>query len=261
MELRPEGPLSLSKISNEGIEKDALKPVTLVLVGQSIVSETSNGIPLYQLSWDVTSIPLKGSSVLFEQVLEDDLPLEVGSTASTKQRNKHIFYLTHPADAQYRADTPAYCITSVSPETLGNISLETSKPRFQKTEFKALLSAKKNASDVPLFDKDAKLLFDVRPKWVSSRYTWTDCNGGQVAYEEGKGGEHKLVVTMPMNTEVRDALVAAWCLRLWYDTAESREAKRDAMERLTPPEGMQGYGNSQMEKRIGALGSLAGAGA
>ncbi len=269
--------------ANEGPSKDILKPAVLVLAGQSIVSETATATPLYQMNWSVTSIPQKDSSVVFERV-EHVQAEKVEGTAPGKQQNRHLFYLAHPAGAQFLTDNPAYYITSVVSEMLGNISLEVCKSRFQKSEFKALLSAKKSMSASPLFDENAQPLFDVKLNWMGRRYTWTDSQSQQVAYEDGKVRPHKLVVTASMERAMRDALVATWCLRLWHDTAESRQARREgrlgsatdrlvdrdlasltnclsALQRWTPPESMRGYGNMKMAKRAGALGSLAGAGA
>ncbi|KAL2868796.1 uncharacterized protein BJX67DRAFT_379744 [Aspergillus lucknowensis] len=242
-----------------------LQPTSLLLEGQSIRDELSRAC-LYQLSRTVTALPRitpKNSSVIFERV-EYEAPArsETSKNHEAQPKHRHLFYLAHPADAQYRSDIPAYYITSMDAETLGNIHFETSKPRLQKTEFRALLSAHRTASHKPLFDEARKLtiLFDARPmNWVSSRYSWTDGNGHQVAFEEGKGEheQHKLVITHPMAQETRDALVALWVLRLWYETAESKQAKREELERMMPP---ASYQDLKLGKRVGALGALGGAG-
>lgn len=160
--------------ASERPTKDVLKPTILVLAGQCVVSETVPATPLYQLNWNVTSIPQRGSSVVFERVKHG--PAEpASSTAPSKQpKIRHLFYLAHPAGAKFGNEKPAYYLTSVLTEVLGNISLEASKSQFQKPEFRALLSPEKTMSAVPLFDGKAQLLFDVRPKWLGGRYTWTN---------------------------------------------------------------------------------------
>lgn len=211
--------------------KDILEPTALVLENQSILAENVPSTPLYQMNWSVTSVSQKGSSIIFERV-EHHVPENVGSTTPTKPQNKHIFYLAHPVNAQYRTDIPAaYYVTSVSREMLGNITLEISKSQFQKPEFKALLSAKKTASDNPLFNEKAqqKPLFNVKRTWKGGGYKWFNSDGGEVAFEDGKDGQDKLVVVVSMQREMRDALVAMWALRLWHDTAESRQAKREGI--------------------------------
>ncbi|KAI1777282.1 hypothetical protein F4818DRAFT_409834 [Hypoxylon cercidicola] len=237
-----------------------LEPATLMLNGHSVVSGATVETPLYETNSIVTSIPQKGTSVAFGRV-EHELSPKVEDAASAKLQNQQLFYLAHPADAQFQTDTPAYYLTSVSPEMPGNISLEASVSRFQKPQFKALLSSGKTWSDSPLFDTNPKLLFEVKPKWMSARYTWTDFSGKQVAYEDRKDDQHRLVITASMTRQMRDTLVALWCLRLWHDTAESSQAKRDSMERMTDPESLRGYRGSQLAKRVGAASSLAGAGA
>ena len=94
-----------------------------------------------------------------------------------------------------------------------------------------MLSAKKTASDKPLFDEGTQqlLLFDIHPNWKVGRncYRWSDSNGRQVAVEEKEDDIYKLSVTRIMPQDLRDALVATWLLRLWHDTAESKQAKME----------------------------------
>ncbi|KAL2827805.1 hypothetical protein BDW59DRAFT_54770 [Aspergillus cavernicola] len=243
----------------EGSKEVNLPPAVLLLEGQSIRDELS--AHLYQLSRTVTTLPrttLKSSSVIFERV-EHDAPEKAGASETLQPKHQHLFYLAHPADAQYRTDIPAYYITSVDAETVGNIHFETSKSRLQKTEFTALLSAKRTASHRPLFDEAGKLvtLFNARPKWMGSCYSWMDRNGHQLAFEDRKGEQHKLVITSPMSQDTRDALTAMWVLRLWYETAESKQAKKEAMERMMPP---VSYQDLRLGKRVGGLGALAALG-
>ncbi|KAL2837125.1 hypothetical protein BJY01DRAFT_221313 [Aspergillus pseudoustus] len=247
---------------SQAIESPGLPAVTVVLDGQAIRDEATSA-PLYQLSRSVTTLPRtppKNSSIIFER-MENGIPEKVKSSETVQTRHRHLFYLAHPADAKYRTDIPGYYITCVDIETVGNIHLETSKSRLQKTEFSAQLSPRRTASHRPLFDEagETSTLFTARPgKWVSSRYIWTQKNGSQVAVEDGKGEEHKLVITSPMKQDVRDALVAVWMLRLWYETAESKEAKREELERLVAPVAHQ---NWTIAKRVAGLGAFAGVGA
>lgn len=265
-------------------ETDVIQPAVLLLSGQHVVSKTAPGEPLYEMSRDVTSIPQKNSSIVFERA-EGAQTTEANRDRPEKQQNRQIFYLAHPAGSEFQTATPAYYITSVSQEeTLGNIGLRSKKYRLQRPDFEAVLSAARTAADEPLFDEDPRVLFGIKPKLMAGRYTWFDSGGSQVAVEGQKEGQRTLDITVPMERKVRDAIVATWCLKVWHDTAESPQAKKDgkshppsldrlttlrliadlissAMERLTPAEGLLGYGNmSKTGKRIGALGSLAGAG-
>ncbi|KAJ5778837.1 hypothetical protein N7457_006557 [Penicillium paradoxum] len=213
---------------------NTLEPVVLYLSGLSVHAEAANPTPLYQFNRDIRSITNKESSVAFERVQHEAPELEIGTKgaiASTSQK-QHLFYLVHPVNAQYRTDIPArYYITSAVPEMVGNIRLETFESRFQKKSFKAMLSPKRTYSDKPLFNEGTQqsLLFDIHQNRKTGRncYKWSDSNGIQVAVEEKEDDRYKLSITGTLSQELKDALVATWLLRLWHDTAESKEAKRE----------------------------------
>ncbi|KAL4959259.1 uncharacterized protein BDV14DRAFT_185020 [Aspergillus stella-maris] len=269
-ETKSPDPLPSSKVTVREEVRDVVEnnvPPTNLLLEDTIIQEASTSTPLYKLSRCVTrrlhTTP-KNSSVTFERA-ELSTPENAG-LSQTETYYKHIFYLAHPAGAQYRSDIPAYYITSVEANTtLGNLHFETSKPRFQKPEFAARLSANRTSADKPLFDDadQANVLFTARPaKWLSgiSGYTWFNDAGQQVAVENGPGrnGQYRLDISVPQNQEMRDALVSLWALRLWYETAESKEAKREELERLTPA--VPYHQDLKQTKRVGALGSFAAGG-
>ncbi|KAE8405094.1 hypothetical protein BDV37DRAFT_102284 [Aspergillus pseudonomiae] len=219
----PPPPYSLTSTT---LGEETLPPTTLILSNKLIHTEAAPSTPLYEISQDIASLPQKFTSVKFERI-ETDAPSKLESKSPESQK-KHIFYLAHPAHARYRKDVPAYYITAVSLGSLGNIRFEVSKARFQKAEFRALLSAGKRMDDKPLFCEDVEItLFTAKMKWTGGGYRWTDARGRDVAFEGGKGEGGKLVVTASMEQDMRDALVALWVLRTWYDTAESSEAKAD----------------------------------
>ncbi|KAL3455662.1 hypothetical protein BJX64DRAFT_59278 [Aspergillus heterothallicus] len=241
-----------------------LPPAVLLLDGQ-IIRDEATSAPLYQLSRAVTTLPRtppKNSSITVERV-QNIVPgkAESSETPQAQSQHRHLFYLAHPADAQYRTHIPAYYITCVETETVGNIHLETTKSRLQrKGEFTAWLSPRRTAWHRPLFDEAGKrsTLFSARPgKWTSSRYVWTGGDGARLAVEEMNGEQHGLDISTPMTQEMRDALIAVWLLRLWYETAESKQAKKEELERMMPP---MSYQDWTMGKRVGGLGALAGAG-
>ncbi|KOC16501.1 hypothetical protein AFLA70_81g003171 [Aspergillus flavus AF70] len=257
----PPPPYSESPISNTP-EQETLPPTTLILSNKSIHTETAPSTPLYQVSQDISSLPQKFTSVKFKR-LETSTPLKPESK-STEPEKKHIFYLAHPAHAQYRKDVPAYYITSVSPGSLGNIRFEVSKSRFQKIDFRALLSPGKTMGDKPLFCEDVETtLFSAKMKWTGGGYRWTDARGMEVAFEGGKGEGSKLVVTASMDQDMRDALIALWVLRIWYDTADSSKAKADELAAWLPPTayGRTDLGLAKTSGALGALGALGGGGA
>ncbi|KAJ5951972.1 uncharacterized protein N7479_010385 [Penicillium vulpinum] len=229
--------------TDRNLSKDVLEPAILFLSGRVVHVQAAIPIPLYQLNSDISSTSNKDSSVAFERIEHDVPGLKIdveGDTASTP-RKRHLFYLAHPVNGQYRTDIPArYYLTCAVPEMMGNIRLQSSDSRFQRTSFKAMLSAKRTAATKPLFDEGTqqRLLFDVQPNWKVGRncYRWSDSNGREVAVEEKENDRYKLSVMRSMSQELRDALVATWLLRLWHDAAESKQAKREFFESMTSPE-------------------------
>lgn len=206
---------------------EMLEPSVLLLSGQHVISKASPEVPLYETSRDVTSIPQENSSIIFERV-ERTNSSEADRDNTENEQKRHIFYLAHPLGAQFQTDTPVYYITSVPrEEAIGNISLRCNKSRLKRLEFEVKLSAARTAADKPLFDENARVLFSIRPKGLAGRWTWLDSDGSQVAVEERKGSQPTLDITVSMEREMRDALVATWCLKVWYDTAESPHAKKD----------------------------------
>lgn len=222
----------------------------LELQGTSI-RDLSSGQVLYKLSRPVTSLPKPGpnssSSVTFERVEYNNTTPEAKSTGIHKDdsqsksepeqepENKHLFYLVHPRDAQYRRDTPAYYITclsaSASPDKMqGNLQFETRGTVLHGTEFQALLSRGRTWEHKPLFDIRGKVpLFVARREGLmGGQYTWRENLGREVGHEGARNGDSRvLVITSAMEQEKRDALVALWVLRIWYEVAESPKAKRE----------------------------------
>ncbi|CAG8411044.1 unnamed protein product [Penicillium salamii] len=220
--------------------KGTLEPTVLFLSGHSVLDEAATSTPLYQVNCDITSISNKDSSLVFERVDHKvpELELEDVDVTAGTSRKRPIFYLAHPMNAQYRTDIPArYYITAALPEMVGNIRLDTSGTRFHKVSFKAMLSSGKTASHQPLFDEvTQQLLFDIQPQWKLGRscYKWSDCVGKQLAVEEHMGDIYKLSITTHLEQSLRDALVAVWLLRLWHDTAESKQAKKECESSRAP---------------------------
>lgn len=212
-----------------------------------IIAEDDQSRELYVMDKSISDVARSGTSVRFH--------------GSETPQQQHLFYLVHPLNADFRNDIPPYYITSAAAGMVGNICLESTKSPLAATEFRALLSPDRSALDSELFDgKDAqKLMFTAKAAWKRNNLKWKDAAGREVAQEDGKGkdGEARLVVTASMSPELRDALAATWALRLWHDTAESKQVKRERLERMIPTESV--YSNTKLGKRMGALGSLAGA--
>lgn len=268
-------------------------PVTLVLDNQTVHLEDDASTPLYRLSRSVTTLQKEPSSVQFDSV-EHIAPEKVESSDSPHIRSTHLFYLVHPINARYRTDKPAYFATSNPATKASNFILQPSRSKnpLSKPEFTVLASASRTAASDDLFadEKDRQVLFTAKKKWSGERCVWRNSSGSEIAIEEGdaKDGRsmRKLTTTETLGKETMDALVAAWCLRSWYDVAESKDATKSStwnstrhtssrekitlcrqpltlliadLEDMTPPESISGEG-MKWTKRAGAMAGVGAGG-
>ncbi|CAH0036861.1 unnamed protein product [Clonostachys rhizophaga] len=205
---------------------ELVEPASLVLHGTDIVVEnTGEDTPLYQLSRNIKALPPKNnsSSIHLHRV-------ERGASEKTNGQlvTTHLFHLVHPVNADFRNDLPPYYVTATSFEALGNIILEANKHTLQRTEFRAKLSRDTNSGTKPLFHaKDKQQLVFCSKNSRKGEQKWLDQHGKLLATECHNDQLPTLKMETPVPRNTRDALVAMWCMMLWYELAESRGAKRE----------------------------------
>lgn len=214
---------SQCKAVASGPSREILPSQVIVLADLKVYAEDNSSMPLYSLSHSIFAIPQATSSIQFERV--EGAFSQAKSSVSVKEGGEQLFYMVHPENAQYRTDTPGYYLTSVSAEMMGNIILDKTESKLQRSEFKALLNPGTNCKNNPLFSVHTQVLLSAKASWKSGRYKWTDSLGQEVASEDTKEHKHRLNIKSSLERHMRDALVALWILRLWHDVAESREAK------------------------------------
>ncbi|KLO97119.1 uncharacterized protein LW93_3092 [Fusarium fujikuroi] len=194
-------------------------PTTLIFDGQQITLENEPSIPLYRLSRTIACKVQKHCSIIFEQIEVVETSRPDGKGSGIRQRPHDLYYLVNSLlMLQRQHDTPACYLTAPSPKALGNIQVDVYNTPSQCLGFKAMLNADRSADDVQLFKTDTQqILFEMRPKLKGGPYQWIDADGQVAAYESGREGDHKLVIQVPLQQDVMDALAALWTLRLWYE--------------------------------------------
>lgn len=203
--------------------EEEAQPATLTLNSDTI---SSNGTPVYTISRSLTTVQQQSSSIRLERI-ESIAPEKPDSSASPDTSNNLIFYLVHPVNARYQKDKPPYYATS-SQSGLGNIVFDIQKKTMSKPEYKVLLNQGRTASSDPLFADNPTTILTAKFGLMGGKLSWIDSNGRTVAREEQTSDKkQQLNITTSLKVELRDALVAAWCLKVWSDVAESREAKKD----------------------------------
>ncbi|KAG5749171.1 hypothetical protein H9Q72_009538 [Fusarium xylarioides] len=212
------GPDSITQDQASPTQKTSV-PTTLIFDGQQITLENEPSIPLYRLSRTIACKVQKHCSIIFEQIEVVETSQPDGKGSRIRQRPHDLYYLVNSLlMLQRQHDTPACYLTAPSPKALGNIQVDVYDTPSQCLGFKAMLNADRSADDVQLFKADTQqILFQMRPKLKGGPYQWVDADGQVVAYESGREGDHKLVIQIPLQQDLKDALAALWTLRLWYE--------------------------------------------
>ncbi|RYP71403.1 hypothetical protein DL769_004711 [Monosporascus sp. CRB-8-3] len=201
------------------VSDEIVQPVILVLAGQSIHAESSESAPLYEVNRGVSSLSHVDTTVEFSRV-EHNVRTDPAGTPFIKQRSRHLYNLVHVKDVMAWKAAGLFHVQPVSRRTMGNFGLKRSS-RLRKGDFKVVkMISKKNDLNGPSFEDDGRYLFEVRRK--GSRCQWTDSYRSPIAIEDVNNSQHILVITAPLSREQADVLVATWCLRLWYDSAENK---------------------------------------
>ncbi|KAI1016323.1 hypothetical protein LB503_010315 [Fusarium chuoi] len=194
-------------------------PTTLIFDGQQITLENEPTIPLYRLSRTIACKVQKHCSIIFEQIEVVEASRPDGNGPRIRQRPHDLYYLVNSLlMLQRHHNTPACYLTAPSPKALGNIQVDVYNTPSECLGFEAMLNADRSADDVQLFKADTQqILFEMRPKLKGGPYQWIDTDGQVAAYESSRDGDHKLVIQVPLQQDVMDALAALWTLRLWYE--------------------------------------------
>ncbi|RYP61439.1 hypothetical protein DL771_010139 [Monosporascus sp. 5C6A] len=198
------------------ISDEIVQPVTLVLAGQSIHAESSESAPLYEVNRGVSSLSYVDTTVEFSRI-EHNVRTGPDETPLIKQRSRHLYNLVHVKEAWKAAGL--FRLQSVSRRTMGNFGLK-STSRLREGDFKVVrMISTKDDSNEPSFEDGGRYLFEVKRN--GSRCQWTNSYGSPIAIEDVNVSQHVLVITAPLSREQADVLVATWCLRLWYDSAQN----------------------------------------
>lgn len=188
---------------------EVVEPVILVLAGHFIRAQTADGSPLYELSRDVChSSPGTSqlSQVSFNRIISN-VRLTANGAPRVHHRQKHISELKYLPPV-LSTGFP-YCLDAMSRHAMGNLALKPAS--FPRSGFKIVRIKLENQTP-----KEVQDVFDVRKK--RGHYEWVQSGEALIAFEEETEGQHKLIVTSPLNRKTMDALVGSWCLRIWHDS-------------------------------------------
>lgn len=191
-------------------------PATFQIRGRVIYSDKYPTEPLFELSLDPRYLRDTTRSLAIERL--DTFPRPPRSPNSspyTATLKRHIYDLKHPGIIT--GPVFLYNAEAVSRQSLCSLGMSTFRPRRL-----SLTSGFRVHRATKRFDNPAiprSLLFSaVSSKTKGVKYEWSN---GQEEIVARELDSKKLFITKDMNTKKRDALVASWVLRIWWETADT----------------------------------------
>ncbi|KAF6801226.1 hypothetical protein CSOJ01_11915 [Colletotrichum sojae] len=217
-------------------ENGPVQPDTLLLAGTTIYSAgAAASPPLYEVSFAIGHLRESNTTVSlsrFDQVVrtteqqvsdeltgEDLAPQQVPRVST---RKKHLYDLKRALASRLTNPTFTYFLESQSRGTMGHFGLKTHRHRFGTASGYRAYKASRPRPRADLEPQDIAFVAKDRGK---GRYEWRD--GGSdgekrlVAHETSENGIYKLQVVVPQSQKERDAIVALWCLHLWWEIASA----------------------------------------
>ncbi|KAF6834204.1 hypothetical protein CMUS01_06229 [Colletotrichum musicola] len=205
-------------------ENGPVQPNTLLLAGTTIYSAgAAASPPLYEVSFAIGHLRESNTTVSlsrFDHVVR--ATEQQVSVPRVSTRKKHIYDLKRALASRLTNPTFMYFLESQSRGTMGHFGLKTHRHRFGTASGYRAYKASRPRPHADLEPQDIAFVAKDRGK---GRYEWRD--GGSdgekrlVAHETSENGIYKLQVVVPLSQRERDALVALWCLHLWWEIASA----------------------------------------
>ncbi|RGP80171.1 hypothetical protein FLONG3_1705 [Fusarium longipes] len=201
--------------------KSILGPATLYISGRFVYSSDPQAPPLYEFSHSIGYLHDNDRSVKVERV--DSVLKTSTGLPQVALKNRHLFDLKHPTAAEFptfpyhaeAATRRALCSFGVSYFRSGNLLRQKKGFRFDR----AVKGAERKLEPQSMLYEASSS----RSQGVG--YEWRDSHGELIAREvEDEKSSMSLVITAEMSVELRDALVAAWILRIWYELSKGNNS-------------------------------------
>lgn len=200
---------------------ETVLPSTVYVAGRFIHPSDPQAPPLYELSHSVGFLRDTDRKVVLSRL---DYSLR-GTAARTPQvvtRPRTLFDLTHRTPAEL--PTYPFQAEAKSRSAIGHLGIESFRPRRFSlgSRRKAFRVVRARMGTDRRLVAGAALYTAVTPSGSDGdvAWEWVDDREALVAREVVKEGMMSLVVTAEMAQPLRDALMASWMLRLWWELAE-----------------------------------------
>lgn len=224
MEVKPPNDDELPSYDDAGSSSAApipetLKPTTLYVAERFIYTADPQAPPSYEFSHSVNFLGDTDRKVTMERL--DYTVRNANGAASVNTRKKTLFDLTHRtllegASFHYQAEAKSRL-------AMGCLGIEQKRKGFSRKMGYRVCRAtwgpdRKLAGGATLFT--ASMPSGAGSSEVS--WEWSDAQDQLLAREITNDKMASLVITSEMTPEMRDALAAAWIMRLWWDLADGK---------------------------------------
>ncbi|KAH6989311.1 hypothetical protein BKA56DRAFT_252351 [Ilyonectria sp. MPI-CAGE-AT-0026] len=204
------------------VENQILGPATLYIAGRFVHSSDPEAPPLYEFSHSVGFLRDTDRTVKVERI--DQTVRDYNGTPKVQTRNRHLFDLRHPTAGEF--PTFEYHAESTSRRALCSLGITTFRPKSGLLA--SMGKSKGKGYRVHRAVRGADRRHEARETMFTAApsrdravgFEWSDAEGRLLAREVETDELMSLVVTAEMGAALRDALVAAWVLRVWWELAK-----------------------------------------
>lgn len=223
---------------------EILQPTIFILNDRFVHAETANSTPLYELSRQIHAQGAATTIIEFERLSYRVRTSADGTPSAITKRSKQLYNLTH-----LQPWLVLDFLGKLHPTTrkgLGEVGIR--KSSFPHTGHRAVpIVPDRNGSSSGGSGRSSAApahLFTIKEK-RHGLIEWINVDGNVVATQDSKsdGGQHKLLVAVPLPRRTLDGLVALWCLWLWHlHSVNTREKLtwKEVKQILQKPHGFKG---------------------
>lgn len=200
---------------------DILQPTTLYAAERFVYTADPEAPPAYELSHSINFLSDANRKVTMERL--DYSVRTVDGAPSVTTRKRTLFDLTHRTPGEM-PNFP-FQAEAKSRAAAGNMGLEQKKRGFtRKTEYRVCRASwgadRRLAGGPTMFTASPPSAGGAGANGVS--WEWSDAQDRLLAREVTNDELASLVITAEMSLSVRDALVAAWIMRIWWDLSAGK---------------------------------------
>ncbi|KAH7322892.1 hypothetical protein B0I35DRAFT_510138 [Stachybotrys elegans] len=196
---------------------DILPPASLHIDGCLIRSSDPSAPPLYQTSHAIVGLSEVSRQTSLER-LDPVVRTQAGGAPQVTSRPKSLYHLKH-YPALWLPKFP-YFAEPVSRQTYGTIGLVAFHPKKLSTAKGYRVHRAAKGKDRVLIAKE--VILTASPGKDAVMFEWVDGQDRLVAREVKEADNRiHLVITAEMGRKMRDMLVVAWMLRIWWELAEA----------------------------------------